>query len=117
MIILAWNGGSLSDIFDAGVFKKVLSIFITAAILKLGQGKMHLLEDALVNFLKNMILCKYIKRNERHNVRSSSSNELLLVGVSDLKLKSLLKMLVSFDTRFKMPEEITGTPCVPLVLL
>lgn len=38
MIIIAWNGGSPSDIFDGGVFKKVLSIFITAAILKLGQG-------------------------------------------------------------------------------
>jgi callose synthase len=38
MIILAWNGGTPSDIFDGGVFKQVLSIFITAAILKLGQG-------------------------------------------------------------------------------
>ena len=38
MIILAWNGGTPSDIFDAGVFKQVLSIFITAAVLKLGQG-------------------------------------------------------------------------------
>jgi hypothetical protein len=41
MIIIAWNGGTPSDIFDAGVFKKVLSIFITAAILKLGQGIGH----------------------------------------------------------------------------
>ncbi|XP_028555016.1 callose synthase 3 isoform X2 [Dendrobium catenatum] len=38
MIILAWNGGSPSDIFDNGVFKQVLSIFITAAVLKLGQA-------------------------------------------------------------------------------
>lgn len=38
MIILAWNGGTPSDIFDSGVFKQVLSIFITAAILKLGGG-------------------------------------------------------------------------------
>ncbi|KAG0449589.1 hypothetical protein HPP92_027224 [Vanilla planifolia] len=38
MIILAWNGGSLGDIFDDGVFKKVSSIFITAAVLKLGQA-------------------------------------------------------------------------------
>ncbi|KAJ0966771.1 hypothetical protein J5N97_023688 [Dioscorea zingiberensis] len=37
MIIIAWNG-SPGDIFDSGVFKKVLSIFITAAILKLGQA-------------------------------------------------------------------------------
>ncbi|OEL35618.1 Callose synthase 2 [Dichanthelium oligosanthes] len=38
MIILAWNGGTPSDIFDRGVFKQVLSIFITAAILKLVQA-------------------------------------------------------------------------------
>nr|CAB3502151.1 unnamed protein product [Digitaria exilis] len=38
MIILAWNGGSLASIFDYMVFKKILSIFITSAILNLGQG-------------------------------------------------------------------------------
>jgi hypothetical protein len=38
MIILAWNGGSPIDILDFNVFKKVLSIFITAAIMKLGKG-------------------------------------------------------------------------------
>ncbi|KAF7835954.1 callose synthase 1-like [Senna tora] len=39
MIIIAWNGsGNLSSIFDGNVFKKVLSIFITAAILKLAQA-------------------------------------------------------------------------------
>jgi callose synthase len=38
MVILAWNGGSLGNIFDPVVFKKILSIFITSAILNLGQG-------------------------------------------------------------------------------
>ncbi|MFS7931875.1 putative 1,3-beta-glucan synthase [Helianthus anomalus] len=39
MIIIAWNGsGELSSIFDGVVFKKVLSIFITAAVLKLAQA-------------------------------------------------------------------------------
>ncbi|KAD3069004.1 hypothetical protein E3N88_36884 [Mikania micrantha] len=39
MIIIAWNGsGNLSSIFDGLVFKKVLSIFITAAVLKLAQA-------------------------------------------------------------------------------
>ncbi|KAG2675087.1 hypothetical protein I3760_13G168800 [Carya illinoinensis] len=39
MIIVAWNGtGDPSSIFSSDVFKKVLSIFITAAILKLGQA-------------------------------------------------------------------------------
>lgn len=39
MIIIAWNGsGDLSMVFTSSVFKKVLSVFITAAVLKLGQG-------------------------------------------------------------------------------
>lgn len=39
MIIVACNGsGDLSSIFDGNVFRKVLSIFMTAAILKLAQG-------------------------------------------------------------------------------
>ncbi|XP_059429672.1 callose synthase 3 [Corylus avellana] len=39
MIIVAWNGtGELNSIFGSDVFKKVLSVFITAAILKLGQA-------------------------------------------------------------------------------
>ncbi|XP_057951982.1 callose synthase 3-like [Malania oleifera] len=39
MIIASWNGsGEPSSIFSADVFKKILSVFITAAILKLGQG-------------------------------------------------------------------------------
>ena len=39
MIIIAWHGsGDPSAIFRGDVFKKVLSVFITAAILKLGQG-------------------------------------------------------------------------------
>jgi hypothetical protein len=46
MIILAWNGGSLAYIFDPVVFKKVLSIFITSAILNFYQGK-------------NLVLIKY----------------------------------------------------------
>ncbi|XP_027158791.1 callose synthase 2-like [Coffea eugenioides] len=39
MIIVAWNGsGDLGSVFEANVFKKVLSIFISAAILKLIQA-------------------------------------------------------------------------------
>ncbi|KAJ7957436.1 Callose synthase [Quillaja saponaria] len=39
MIIVAWNGsGEPTAIFNADVFKNVLSVFITAAILKLGQA-------------------------------------------------------------------------------
>ncbi|XP_015901659.1 callose synthase 1 [Ziziphus jujuba] len=39
MIIVAWNGsGNLNTIFNGDVFKKVLSVFITAAILKLIQA-------------------------------------------------------------------------------
>ncbi|KAL5549544.1 hypothetical protein UlMin_004775 [Ulmus minor] len=39
MIIVAWNGsGNLSSIVEGDVFNKVLSVFITAAILKLVQA-------------------------------------------------------------------------------
>ncbi|KAI8570355.1 hypothetical protein RHMOL_Rhmol01G0028600 [Rhododendron molle] len=39
MIIIAWNGlGKLSSIFKGDVFKKVLSVFMTAAVLKLAQA-------------------------------------------------------------------------------
>ncbi|KAJ0095734.1 hypothetical protein Patl1_17295 [Pistacia atlantica] len=39
MIIIAWNGsGDLSSIFRGDIFLRVLSIFITAAILKLAQA-------------------------------------------------------------------------------
>ncbi|CAH2038837.1 unnamed protein product [Thlaspi arvense] len=39
MIVIAWNGsGELSAIFQGNVFLKVLSVFITAAILKLVQA-------------------------------------------------------------------------------
>ena len=39
MIIIAWNGsGSIGFLFVGSVFKKVLSIFITSAILRLIQG-------------------------------------------------------------------------------
>lgn len=39
MIIIAWDGsGQPTSIFEAIVFKKVLSISLTAAILNFGQG-------------------------------------------------------------------------------
>lgn len=39
MVIIAWSpSGSLSSIFDADVFKNVLTIFITAAFLNFLQG-------------------------------------------------------------------------------
>ena len=47
MIIVAWNGtGDPTVIFQGDVFKKVLSVFITAAILKLGQGMQSLILQA-----------------------------------------------------------------------
>jgi len=44
MIVLAWNvGRNLEDAFNGTVVKQVLSIFITASILRLIQGKLHFL--------------------------------------------------------------------------
>ncbi|XAR54308.1 1,3-beta-glucan synthase [Bertholletia excelsa] len=44
MIIIAWNGsGKLSSVFNDHVFRKVLSIFITAPILKLFQAVLDII--------------------------------------------------------------------------
>ncbi|KAF3321080.1 callose synthase 3-like protein [Carex littledalei] len=42
MIILSFNGGSLGGLFDLTVIMKILSIFVTSAILNLGQSGLHL---------------------------------------------------------------------------
>ncbi|PPS13363.1 hypothetical protein GOBAR_AA07211 [Gossypium barbadense] len=41
MLIVAWNSGSLLGFFDEDVFRKVLTIFITAAFLNFLQVKTH----------------------------------------------------------------------------
>ncbi|KAK1653393.1 hypothetical protein QYE76_071198 [Lolium multiflorum] len=44
MVILAWSeGGSLGNVFDPLVFKRILSIFITSAILNLGQATLDII--------------------------------------------------------------------------
>ncbi|KAK1356320.1 hypothetical protein POM88_049576 [Heracleum sosnowskyi] len=59
MIIVTWNGsGSPSLIFNANVFKKVLlSVYITAAILKLGQA-MH---DVVLNWEARQSMSFHVK--------------------------------------------------------
>ncbi|KAL8099491.1 hypothetical protein AgCh_031937 [Apium graveolens] len=58
MIIVAWNGsGSPSLIFSANVFKKVLSVFITAAILKLGQAML----DVVLNWKARQSMSFHVK--------------------------------------------------------
>lgn len=48
MVIVGWNGsGSLGEIFDKDIFKKVLTIFITSAYLTLLQG----FDDSQSSFL------------------------------------------------------------------
>ncbi|WVY95441.1 hypothetical protein V8G54_034529 [Vigna mungo] len=57
MIIVAWNGtGDPSAIFDVNVFK-VLSVFITAAILKLGQAVL----DVILSWKAHWSMSMYVK--------------------------------------------------------
>ncbi|KAJ4849393.1 Callose synthase 3 [Turnera subulata] len=56
MIIVAWNGGP-GAIFKPNVFKKVLSIFITAAILKLGQAVL----DVILSWKARQIMSFHVK--------------------------------------------------------
>ncbi|XP_027342248.1 callose synthase 2-like [Abrus precatorius] len=58
MIIIAWNdSGQLSSIFDGDVFKKVLSIFITAAILKLAQAIL----DIVLSWKARKVMSLHVK--------------------------------------------------------
>ncbi|KAK7323905.1 hypothetical protein VNO77_27407 [Canavalia gladiata] len=58
MVIIAWNGsGQLSSIFDGDVFKKVLSIFITAAILKLAQAIL----DIVLSWKARKVMSLHVK--------------------------------------------------------
>ncbi|KAL5762824.1 hypothetical protein ACOSP7_019088 [Xanthoceras sorbifolium] len=58
MIIIAWNGsGKLSSIFEGVVFMRVLSIFITAAILKLTQAVL----DIILSWKARQSMSLYVK--------------------------------------------------------
>ncbi|KAG6393247.1 hypothetical protein SASPL_147483 [Salvia splendens] len=58
MIIIAWNGsGDISAVFETDVFKKVLSIFITAAILKLVQAVL----DIIMSWKARMSMSLHVK--------------------------------------------------------
>ncbi|XP_048613757.1 callose synthase 1-like isoform X2 [Brassica napus] len=58
MIVIAWNGsGELSAIFQGDVFLKVLSIFITAAVLKLAQA----LLDIALSWKARHSMSHYVK--------------------------------------------------------
>ncbi|XP_061367624.1 callose synthase 3-like [Gastrolobium bilobum] len=58
MIIIAWNGsGDPSVIFNGDVFKNVLSVFITAAILKFGQAVL----DVILSWKAHQSMSHYVK--------------------------------------------------------
>ncbi|CAJ2631133.1 unnamed protein product [Trifolium pratense] len=58
MIIVAWNGtGDPSAIFNGDVFKKALSVFITAAILKFGQAIL----DVILNWKAQRSMSMHVK--------------------------------------------------------
>ncbi|KAJ0771630.1 putative 1,3-beta-glucan synthase [Helianthus annuus] len=58
MIIVAWNGdGNPTSIFNSDVFQKVLSVFITASILKLGQAVL----DVVLNWKARECMPFYVK--------------------------------------------------------
>ncbi|CAJ1846041.1 unnamed protein product [Sphenostylis stenocarpa] len=58
MIIVAWNkSGDPTVIFNGDVFKKVLSVFITAAILKFGQAVL----DVILSWKAQRSMSLYVK--------------------------------------------------------
>ncbi|KAL3622395.1 Callose synthase 1 [Castilleja foliolosa] len=70
MIIIAWNGsGDIGAIFQGDVFKKVLSIFITAAILKL----VHAVLDIIMSWKARMSMSLHVKLRYILKVISAAS--------------------------------------------
>ncbi|KAI5424569.1 Callose synthase 3, variant 2 [Lathyrus oleraceus] len=70
MIIVAWNGNrDLSTIFNGNVFKKALSVFITAAILKLGQAIL----DVILSWKAQRSMLMYVKLGYILKVVSSAA--------------------------------------------
>ncbi|CAN1335765.1 Callose synthase 3 [Linum perenne] len=57
MIIIAWNDSAGRPVFTGDVVKKVLSIFITAAILKLGQAVL----DVILSWKARQIMSFHVK--------------------------------------------------------
>ncbi|KAK4773562.1 hypothetical protein SAY87_028581 [Trapa incisa] len=58
MIIVAWNSsGDPADIFTSDTFKKVLSVFITASILKLGQAVL----DVILSWKAHKSMSYFVK--------------------------------------------------------
>ncbi|KAK7362032.1 hypothetical protein VNO77_04129 [Canavalia gladiata] len=61
IIIIAWNGfGQLTSIFDGDVFKKVLSIFITVAILNLHKCREKALYNSVLQHQNACFVLHYI---------------------------------------------------------
>ncbi|KAI6669497.1 hypothetical protein NL676_004382 [Syzygium grande] len=66
MIIVAWNGsGDPTALFTPDVFKKLLSIFITAAIMELGQAVLDVIlswksQRSMSNFVKLRYILKVV---------------------------------------------------------
>ncbi|KAI3793712.1 hypothetical protein L1987_36333 [Smallanthus sonchifolius] len=70
MIIVAWNGdGNPTSIFQSDVFEKVLSVFITASILKLGQAVL----DVVLNWKARQCMPFYVKLRYLLKVVSSAA--------------------------------------------
>ncbi|CAK9174117.1 unnamed protein product [Ilex paraguariensis] len=75
MVIVAWNGsGQPSSIFNSDVFKKVLSVFITAAILKLGQAVL----DVILSWKARQSMSFHVKLRYVLKVVSAASWVIIL---------------------------------------
>ncbi|GFQ00467.1 callose synthase 1 [Phtheirospermum japonicum] len=70
MIIIAWNGsGDIGAVFEGDVFRKVLSIFITAALLKL----VHAVLDIIMSWKARMSMSLHVKLRYVLKVISAAS--------------------------------------------
>ncbi|KAF8015337.1 hypothetical protein BT93_H0983 [Corymbia citriodora subsp. variegata] len=77
MIIVAWNGsGDPTTLFSPDVFKEVLSIFITAAILKLGQAVL----DVILSWKAQRSMSFFVKLRYILKIISAAAWVIILPG-------------------------------------
>nr|GEV80223.1 callose synthase 3 [Tanacetum cinerariifolium] len=91
MIIVAWNGaGNPTSIFNYDVFQKVMNVFITASVLKLGQAVL----DILLNWKARQFMASHVKLRYLLKVVSAVTWVVILMGCSRSPLSFNLAVVV-----------------------
>ncbi|XP_076942400.1 callose synthase 3-like [Bidens hawaiensis] len=93
MIIVAWNGaGNWTTLFDYDVFKKVLSVFITASILNLGQAVL----DMALNWKARQYMALNVKLRYLLNAVSAATWVVILMVTCSHSLSLFILAVIAY---------------------